>query len=97
MRNSIEIRPIQKKDNEAVSKMIRDVLIEQKAPKTGTAYEDKALDDLYGTYRDDRAIYFVLLENNKIIGSVGIQAIAKIQKFVNSKKCIFYLKPEEEV
>ena len=89
MRNSIEIRPIQKKDNEAVSKMIREVLIEQKAPKTGTAYEDKGLDDLYGTYRNDRAIYFVLIENNKIIGSAGIQEIAGNTEICELQKMYF--------
>lgn len=82
MRNSIEIRPIQKKDNQVVSKMIREVLVEQKAPKTGTAYEDKALDNLHKTYQHDRAVYFILIENDKIIGSAGIQAIAE-----NSETC----------
>lgn len=68
----ITIRPIEQKDNANVAEMIRYVLIEQGVPKVGTAYEDKALDLLFETYQKDRAEYFVLLEENKILGSAGI-------------------------
>lgn len=89
MTNSIEIRPIQKNDNEAIAKMIREVLIEQNAPKTGTAYEDKALDNLYKAYQDERAIYFVLIEKSKIIGSAGIQALWGNPKICELQKMYF--------
>jgi putative acetyltransferase len=69
---TIEIRAIQKADNQEVAQMIRDVLVEQGAPKVGTAYEDKALDELYETYQKERADYFVLLEDGVIKGSAGI-------------------------
>ncbi len=68
----IDIRAIQKKDNQAVAQMIRNVLVEQGAPKVGTAYEDKALDQLYETYQKERAEYFVLIEDGHIKGSAGI-------------------------
>lgn len=71
----ISIRPIQKKDNEDVAKMIRRVLIEQGAPKVGTAYEDKALDQLYETYQKERSEYFVLLEDDQVLGSAGISPL----------------------
>ncbi|MGO2101414.1 GNAT family N-acetyltransferase [Psychroflexus halocasei] len=73
--NSIEIRPIQKKDNPDVAKMIREVLIEQNAPQEGTAYADKSLDEMFETYDKKRSEYFVLLENNQIKGSVGISTL----------------------
>lgn len=41
------IREIQSKDNQQIKKVIRDVLIEFGVPKVGTAYEDKALDDMF--------------------------------------------------
>jgi putative acetyltransferase len=68
----IKIRPIEKKDNPKVAEMIRRILLEQGAPKVGTAYEDKALDQLYETYKDQKSEYFVLVEDNEILGSAGI-------------------------
>ncbi|MFO7744908.1 MAG: GNAT family N-acetyltransferase [Psychroflexus sp.] len=71
----IKIRPIQNKDNADVAEMIRYVLVEQGAPKVGTAYEDKALDQLFETYQKERSEYFVLLEGDKILGSAGISPL----------------------
>ncbi|WP_093366337.1 GNAT family N-acetyltransferase [Psychroflexus sediminis] len=71
----ISIRPIQQKDNRKVAKMIRHVLVEQGAPKVGTAYEDKALDQLFETYQKERSEYFVLLEGDEILGSAGISPL----------------------
>lgn len=71
----IQIRPIQQKDNKEVAKMIRQVLIEQGAPKVGTAYEDKTLDQLFEAFQKDRAEYFVLVEDGKILGSAGISPL----------------------
>lgn len=92
MMNSIEIRPIQKKDNQSTAEMIRYVLVEQNAPKTGTAFEDKALNDLYETYNKERAEYFVLLENNEIIGSAGIQALENDDSVCELQKMYFHPK-----
>lgn len=92
MTNSIEIRPIQKNDNQATANMIRSVLIEQNAPKTGTAYEDKALDDLHQTYQDDRAVYLVLTENDEIIGGAGIQALDDNDSICELQKMYFHPK-----
>jgi len=92
MSQSIEIRPIQKKDNQATAEMIRYVLIEQNAPKTGTAYEDKALDDLYETYKSHRAVYYILIENNEIIGGAGIQALDDNDSICELQKMYFHPK-----
>ncbi|QTY26523.1 GNAT family N-acetyltransferase [Flavobacterium sp. CS20] len=92
MSQSIAIRPIQKKDNQATAEMIRYVLIEQNAPKTGTAYEDKALDDLYETYKDERAVYYILTENDEIIGGAGIQALDDDDSICELQKMYFHPK-----
>jgi len=92
MSNLLEIRPITKKDNKATAKMIRYVLIEQNAPKTGTAYEDKALDDLFEAYNIKRATYFVLLEGGEIIGSAGIQALENDETVCELQKMYFHPK-----
>lgn len=68
----MEIREIQEKDNQQVKEMIRKVLIEMGVPKVGTAYEDKALDDMTATYGQPRMAYFVTVEEGRIIGGAGI-------------------------
>jgi len=76
MMTKIKIRPIEKKDNPKVAEMIRRVLVEQGAPKVGTAYEDKALDQLFETYDAERSCYFVLENDGEILGSAGIAPLA---------------------
>lgn len=72
---NIQIRQIKQSDNAAVAEMIRYVLVEQGAPKVGTAYEDHILDELFEYYNKKRAAYFVILEDNEILGSAGISQL----------------------
>ena len=72
------IREIQSKDNAQVAKIIRSVLIELGVPKVGTAYEDKATDDMFEHFQKETSAYYVLEHKNKIIGGVGI---AKLDNF----------------
>ena len=37
------IRSINESDNQSLSKILREVLVEMKIPKTGSAYEDQSL------------------------------------------------------
>lgn len=80
--SKIHIRPIEKKDNAKVAEMIRHVLVEQGAPKVGTVYEDKTLDQLFEVYQRDRAEYFVLLEDGHVLGSAGIYPLENGDKSV---------------
>lgn len=66
------IRKIRTTDNKAVKSLIQSVLVEMGVPKVGTAYEDSSLEDMYHTYDAPRMAYFVVEENDKIIGSAGI-------------------------
>lgn len=66
------IRKIKPEDNREVKDVIRAVLIEMGVPKTGTAYEDISLDDMYGTYDFSQKAYFVVEQNGRIIGGAGI-------------------------
>ena len=89
MKNSVLIRPIQPQDNVDIAKVIRYVLIEQNAPKTGSAFEDKALDDMHQEYNKPRAEYFILEEHGEIIGGAGIQAIATDDSICELQKMYF--------
>jgi len=66
------IREIQPKDNQQIKKVIQDVLIECSVPKVGTAYEDKALDDMFETYNKPTSAYYVIDLGGKIIGGAGV-------------------------
>lgn len=66
------IREIKPSDNAAMAVVIREVILEMGAPMVGTAYEDKATDQMFETYQKPKATYFVLEHNRKIVGGAGI-------------------------
>lgn len=66
------IREITPADNVEVARVIRKVLVEMGVPKVGTAYADKALDDMYEHYNEPKAAYFVVEEDGRLIGCAGI-------------------------
>ena len=66
------IREIKPEDNSQVATVIRDVLIEFGVPKVGTAYEDKATDEMYENFNKPSSIYYVIEHNNNIVGGAGI-------------------------
>lgn len=72
------IREIQPEDNKQIANVIRDVLIEMGVPKVGTAYEDTSLDSMFETYNKQKAAYFVVVFNGKVIGGGGI---AQLENF----------------
>lgn len=68
----VTIREIIPADNVEVAQLIRKVLEEMGVPKVGTAFEDKALDNMYGYYDKPKATYFVVEEDGRLIGCAGI-------------------------
>lgn len=85
------IRPILKKDNTQITSVIRKVLLEHGVPKVGTAYADKALDDLYEAYQKPRAIYYVIEINNKIIGGGGISQLDNCEQNICELQKMYFL------
>lgn len=70
------IREIQPKDNQDVKKVVQAVLVEMGVPKVGTAYEDASLNDMHAEYDKPRMAYFVVEEEDRIIGGAGIAPLA---------------------
>lgn len=66
---------MQPEDNLQMAAIVRDVLMELGAPKIGTAYADPNLETLYETYNTDRAVYYVLTNENKIVGGAGVSRL----------------------
>lgn len=91
--NNYTIRLIQPEDNPKIATAIRSVLIELGVPKVGTAYADKALDEMFETYFKSNSAYFVVEHQNDILGGAGVAQldnykgpICELQKM--------YFKPE---
>lgn len=89
--SSFKIREIQTEDNQQVADLIRSVLVEMGVPKVGTAYEDKALDDMHGTYKPARMKYFVLENEGKIIGGAGIAPLAGLEEKICELQKMYFL------
>lgn len=66
------IRKIERPDNEQIAVIIRKVLLDFNVPKEGSAYSDVALDDMTAAYSGDKTVYFVVLDDETIMGGGGI-------------------------
>ncbi|WP_428740300.1 GNAT family N-acetyltransferase [Tenacibaculum sp.] len=85
------IREIQPQDNVEIAKVIRDVLIEFGVPKVGTAYEDKATDEMYETYQKERAGYFVVEHEGTVVGGAGFSALDNFEGNVCELQKMYFL------
>lgn len=65
-------REIKPEDNAQLAALVRKVLEDLGVPKIGSAYADKALDDMYAAYDVPKAAYYVAVQTGKIIGCAGI-------------------------
>lgn len=68
----LHIRPLQKKDNERIASVIRNVLTEFKANKPGTVYYDPTTDDLYSLFQTPLSAYWIAELDGEIVGGAGI-------------------------
>lgn len=85
------IRPIQKRDNAQIACIIRSVLEDFGVPKVGSAYADVALNDMYQTYQKEKAAYFVVEQNGKILGGAGIAQLDNYDEPVCELQKMYYL------
>ncbi len=88
------IRPIEKKDNEALAYIIRASLEEFDVPKEGTVYTDPTTDELFDLFRHAGSFYFVVEDEGTILGGCGIfpteglpSGYAELVKLYVSKEC----------
>ena len=69
---SITLRKIEAEDNAAMALILRESLKEFGLDIPGTAYYDESTDHLYESFRKDKSVYFVALEDDVLIGGVGL-------------------------
>lgn len=85
------IRLIEKQDNPQIANVIRRVLEDFNVPKVGTAYTDTSLDCMFETYQKPNAVYFVVEENNKIIGGAGVAKLDNYEGNVCELQKMYFL------
>ncbi|MCK0131821.1 GNAT family N-acetyltransferase [Flavobacteriaceae bacterium F08102] len=69
------IRKIEPKDNTQIRKIIQTTIVEFGLPTIGTAYEDEDTLHMYEAYQQERSVYFVLEDNERILGGGGIKPL----------------------
>lgn len=69
-------RPIQKEDNLQVAKLIKTVMTEYDCVGEGYSINDPEVDDMFGTYNDERSAFFVIENEGRILGCGGIAPLA---------------------
>lgn len=90
-KDNIIIREIRKKDDVQIAQVIRSVLIDLGVPKVGTAYADSSLDRMTETYESEKAAYFVVEDNERIIGGAGIAPLENFDGNVCELQKMYFL------
>jgi putative acetyltransferase len=72
MNQHLQIRRLEKEDNERIAKIIRSVLAEFRANKPGTVYYDPTTDDLFTLFQTPGSCYFVAEIDANIVGGSGV-------------------------
>lgn len=72
MNSTIQIRPIEQKDNIDIAKVIRGALEEFGANKPGTVYFDPTTDALFELFNTPGSYYFIATIDDKVVGGAGI-------------------------
>src|SRR5437016_4542556 len=68
----MSVRLIEKKDNAALAKIVRQVMEEFAVNLPNTVYTDPTTDNLFELFQKDKAVYNVAEVNGKIVGGGGI-------------------------
>lgn len=90
---NINIRIIEKKDNNSLHQIICSVLAEFNANKEGFAFCDKELQNMHEAYSKPGQVYLVAESNGKLLGGVGIGPLQGGDKGICELKKM-YLSPE---
>lgn len=72
MTDTVTIRQLQPADNPEIARIIKTTLAEFGANKPGTVYFDPTTDHLFELFQRPRAIYYVALLNQQLVGGGGI-------------------------
>ena len=71
----IEYRKIIPSDNKILADIITSIMKEFKEAPKGTIVEDPTLHTMYENYTQGKGVYYVAVENNKILGGSGVNQL----------------------
>lgn len=71
-----EIRPVEKKDQEQVARLIRSVMTEFGAVGEGYSILDPEVDHMYEVYQAPGSAFYVIAKGDEILGCGGVAALA---------------------
>jgi len=87
----LKLRPIQKKDNAEIAKIIREVMTEFGCVGHGYSIEDPEVDDMFENYNRPHHQYLVIEKDGKVIGGGGIgNLIGEDERICELKKMYFF-------
>lgn len=72
---NLNLRPIEKRDNTFVARLIRDVMPEFGAVGSGFAINDPEVDLMYETYQAERSRYYIVELDGVALGAGGVAAL----------------------
>ena len=71
----MHIREIQFNDNLQIETVIKSIFIELQLPLTGTVYEDIETSQMFESFQEEKAVYFVIEDQGIVKGGAGIKAL----------------------
>ena len=87
----MKIREINPQDDSQIEVLIRKVITEAKAPKTGTSFSDPELDSLSLAFSGQRSIYLIVEDNDLIMGGAGINPLNGYNNTVCELQKMYFL------
>ena len=86
-----EIRKIINEDNLRVKEVLVSVMKEFDVPESGTALSDPELNDMFGSYKNNKSIYLVVVVDKEIFGGAGISMLNGQKKNICELQKMYFL------
>lgn len=74
-KDTIVIREIEPKDNEAMERIIKNCFHELELPLEGTAYSDPETTKMYQSYQKKHEVYYIVEKAGEVLGGAGIKPL----------------------
>jgi len=91
--NAFQIRPIEKKDNQAVANIIRTVMTEFSCVGEGYSINDMEVDQMFESYDNERSQFYVIEneKNKQILGCGGIAPLKGADHSICELRKMYFL------
>jgi len=73
---ALQLRKIKPEDNRAVAELVKSVMATFDCVGEGYSSSDSELDDMFGAYNQDQSVFYVIADEQCILGCGGIAPLA---------------------